>query len=252
MILVDGIEGAQVPADDPGLLLGWTAFDTLRCYGRIPFRLEAHLARLAASAQALGLASPDLGLLRAEIAQVAAPDVRIRLTLTAGGRRIVDGAPIPAGTVGRDVAVMRLVWAPGHALPSTVKHGSRLAWALAAQSAGVDEVLLVDGQGLVLEASRSAVVAVVDGAIRVSPLDGRQLASITRQALQEAAVQAGLPVQVAPLRADLGVDELYLASTLKELSPVVSIDGAPGPGGGPVGRELHAAFRALVARECGG
>jgi branched-chain amino acid aminotransferase len=239
-----------IPADDPGLLLGWTAFDTLRCYGRMPFRLGPHLARLAHSARLLRLPAPDLALLGAEVARVAGPDHRIRITLTAGGRRIVDGAPIPAGTVGRDVTVARFIGDPSRALPGTVKHGSRLAWTLAAMDLGVDEVLLVSLDGHVLEAANSAVLAVKDGAIWVPPLDGRQLASVTRDAMLDAARQAGINVRQAPLPATLGVDELYLISTLKELSPVVAVDGVPGPGTGPVGRRLYTAFRELVVQEC--
>ena len=41
-------------------------------------------------------------------------------------------------------------------------------------------------------------------------------------------------------------DELYLCSTLKELAPVVVVDGAPAPGAGPVGEKVAAAFRARV------
>ncbi len=249
MILVDGRASATIPADDPGLLLGWTAFDTLRCYGGVPFRLQAHLARLAASAVALDLTVPPAPLLTAEVARVAGPDHRIRITLTRGGRRIVDGAPIPPGTVGRHVSVARLSFEPPASLPGTVKHGSRLAWSLAARRAGVDEVLLVDRQGHVLEASRSCVMAVADGTLWTPPLDGRQLGSVTRAAMLDAAADAGLAVRQAPLPAALAVTELYLASTLKELSPVVQLDGAPGPGSGPVGAALHRAFRARVLRE---
>ncbi len=248
MILVDGIESGVIPADDPGLLYGWTAFETLRCYGGVPFRLEQHLDRLAATCPVLALEMPDRQTLRDEVARVSGPDHRVRITLTAGGRRIVDGAPIPEGTVGRDVTVARLAFEPPQALPGSTKHGSRLAWMLAARNAGVDEVLLVDRSGHVLEANRSAVLAVAEGGLWLPPLDGRQLASVTRGAMREAAAAVGLPVREAPLPAALPVDELYLASTLKELSPVIAVDGVSGPGRGPVGTALHAAFRRLVAQ----
>jgi len=251
MILVDGIESASIPADDPGLLLGWTAFDTLRCYGGVPFRLEQHLERLAASAARLALKPPDLSAIREEITRAAGPDDRVRITLTAGGHRVVDCAPVPPGTSGRDVTVQRMQFEPPASLPGTVKHGSRLAWTLAARQAGVDEVLLVDRSGHVLEASRSSVLAVGRDGVWVPPEDGRQLASVTRQAMLDAAEGVGLPVRIAPLHASLPTAELYLASTLKELSPVVSVDGEPRAGRGPIGTALHAAFRQLVQRECG-
>jgi len=251
MLLVNGAEGGGIPGDDPGLLRGWTAFDTLRCYRGVPFRLDAHLERLAASAARMDLPMPELDRLRSEIDRVAGPDHWIRITLTAGGNRVVDGRPIDPTYVGCERRVVRLGFEPPEALPGTVKHGSRGAWILEARRRGVDEVLFVDREGCVLESNRSGVVAVEGGEIRVPPLDGRQLASVTREVLLEAAAELGLAVRVAPLPAVLDVDELYLASTLKELAPVVEVDGRPGPGRGPVGARLHEGFRAIVARECG-
>ena len=49
--LVDPAEPA-VHADDEAVLRGRAAFETVRVYGGLPFRLEAHLARLAARASA--------------------------------------------------------------------------------------------------------------------------------------------------------------------------------------------------------
>ena len=52
--LVDPIEPV-IRADDDGLLRGRAAFETLRVYAGRPFRLEAHLDRLTASAASIGL-----------------------------------------------------------------------------------------------------------------------------------------------------------------------------------------------------
>ena len=46
-------------ADDEALLRGRAAFETLRVYGGRPFRLAEHLARLATSAERLGLPPVD-------------------------------------------------------------------------------------------------------------------------------------------------------------------------------------------------
>src|SRR5581483_9809193 len=45
-------------ADDEGVLRGRSVFETLRVYGGRPFMLDAHLARLAASAARLRLPAP--------------------------------------------------------------------------------------------------------------------------------------------------------------------------------------------------
>ena len=50
---------AVVAATDEGFARGRAAFETLRVYGGRPFRLEEHLARLAGSAERLGLPEPD-------------------------------------------------------------------------------------------------------------------------------------------------------------------------------------------------
>src|SRR4051794_41946950 len=46
-------------ADDAGVLRGRAAFETMRVYDGMPFRLDAHLARLVGSADVLGLPAPD-------------------------------------------------------------------------------------------------------------------------------------------------------------------------------------------------
>ena len=60
-----------------------------------------------------------------------------------------------------------------------------------------------------------------------------------------------IDVAEAAIPVDSSFDELYLASTLKELSPVVECNGRPLTGHGPIGARLHSAFRRLVHAECG-
>ena len=50
-----------VQADDDAVLRGRAAFETLRVYSGRPFRLEAHLDRLAASAESIGLPIVERG-----------------------------------------------------------------------------------------------------------------------------------------------------------------------------------------------
>tara|TARA_B100001093_G_scaffold515827_1_gene593100 strand:+ start:381 stop:1151 length:771 start_codon:yes stop_codon:yes gene_type:complete len=250
-IWVNGREGGQIPGDDPGLLFGLTAFETLRTYDGIPFRFEPHLLRLQRSADAMGLSVPPIEQIRTEILAVCQGNVSIRYTVTAGGNIILQRSLIPAGTAGRHVRVSSLSWVNPPSLPGAVKHGCRAAWLLAARKAQVDEVLLVDPNGHILEANRSNVFAVVDGRLVTPPLDGRQLAGVTREALMDAANAAQIDVVETALHVESDFDELYLASTLKELSPVVECNGRALSGHGPIGAELHGAFRRLVDAECG-
>src|SRR5829696_708895 len=87
-------------ADDDAVLRGRAAFETLRVYGGRPFRLDDHLARLAGSAERIGLGRPDLGEVRA-LATLAldaggASDAVLRLLWTGGPE---DGEPVALALV---------------------------------------------------------------------------------------------------------------------------------------------------------
>ena len=245
-IWVNGVLNGAVPGDDPGILLGLTVFETLRTYDGHPFRLEQHMERLVASIKALEIDAPPRRQIEQEILSVCEGNVSIRYTLTGGGCRILQRKPIDSSRIGRHMKVARMAWQNPVSLPGAVKHGCRAAWVLAARKSGADEVLLIDPSGCILEASRSNVFAVLNGVMCTPPLDGRQLAGVTREAILEAAERAGIAIKETSIAHDAPFEELYLASTLKELAPVVSIDGQPCVGAGPLGARLHAAFRELV------
>ena len=88
--------------------------------------------------------------------------------------------------------------------------------------------------------------------MRTPPLDGRQLAGVTREALFDAASSIGLAIEESAISVSADFDEFYLASTLKELSPVPALSRKGFNELGPLGKRLHDAFTALVIRECGG
>ena len=91
--LVDPAEPV-VRADDEALLRGRAAFETLRVYGGRPFRLEAHLDRLTASAESIGLPAVERRRLQVlaglVLPKAAGGDASLRLVWTAGPAR---GAP---------------------------------------------------------------------------------------------------------------------------------------------------------------
>ncbi|MCA9562273.1 MAG: aminotransferase class IV family protein [Myxococcales bacterium] len=249
-ILVNGVEDQGVPGDDPGLLLGLTVFDTLRTYDGVPFRLLQHLERLERSAEALSLPYPGRVALDADLAQLdMSGDRMVRITLTAGGNRIVSCSDINQDRVGASVRVRTIAWSPSPWLPGIVKHGNRAVWELAAAHYQVDEVLLVGPGGQLLEANRSNIFAVIDGELVTPVSQGDFLEGVTRRAMLDAANLSGLPIRECQVPADGPFDELYLSSTLKELAPVIELDGKPLNGLGPVGERLWVAFRELVAAE---
>jgi D-alanine transaminase len=125
-----------------------------------------------------------------------------------------------------------------------IKSTNLLAAVLAkeeAKEAGADEALFLDPDGVVREGGSSNVLAVLDGVIRTHPLSNRILGGITRLHVIEIAEQMGYPVEerafgladitsAAPARC-----EVFTASTLKDMLPVVRVgssivaDGRPGP-----------------------
>ena len=57
-----GIAAVDEPvlhADDEAFLRGRAAFETLRVYGGLPFKLESHLVRLSRSCERIGIEPPD-------------------------------------------------------------------------------------------------------------------------------------------------------------------------------------------------
>ena len=131
-------------------------------------------------------------------------------------------------------------------LDGTVKHVSRAYSRTAVRDAGVDEVIWIDSDGCLLEGTRSNVFAVRDGVLLTPPLDGRILAGVTREALLDAADDAGIPVQLRPMHKGEALDELYASSTLKELTGIDELDGVDAPGAGPIGQTVMAAFRSAI------
>jgi branched-chain amino acid aminotransferase len=97
-------------------------------------------------------------------------------------------------------------------------------------------------------------VFIVRGQTLVTPPDDAGiLLGITRARVVELAPQIGLSVKFSPLVvADLlAADEVFLSSSMREILPVVSVDGVEVGNAkpGPWTRALHAAFRRAVGLE---
>jgi branched-chain amino acid aminotransferase len=246
--MVDGaltpLRDATIPATDPGLLLGWTVFETLTARDGEPDRPGPHLRRLRASAEAARVPFPDEATLAAELRAVAARQggaVRLRVTLTAGGHRLLFATPLDPSRRHQPVRAATGPHRDEPFLGGRVKHGSRAPWAVAVARAGVDEVLLVDADGRFTEGTTSGVVAVVDGALWIAPDDGRVLASTTLDDLIARAHAAHIPVHREGAPAAGPWQGLYIASSTRDIAPVIELDGRPLPGWEPVGRALASA-----------
>jgi branched-subunit amino acid aminotransferase/4-amino-4-deoxychorismate lyase len=110
-----------------------------------------------------------------------------------------------------------------------------------AKEAGADEALFLDPQGVVREGGSSNVFAVLDGVLRTHPLSNRILWGITRLHVIEIAREMGWKVEerafrIAEITSEAPADcEVFTASTLRDMSPVVRVgshvigEGRPGP-----------------------
>lgn len=260
------VDRPAIHADDEGFLRGRAVFETLRVYGGRPFRLEAHLERLGRSAAMLGLPVPDAeGLARAGADAIAAagePDAVLRFLWTPG--REGGGAPtglalvsaLPPGLEelrARGLRVAVVGWAPGHRLAATksTSYAENFAAQDEARLLGCDDAILVDADGIVLEAP-TANVWWREGTTLLTPsLAQPILAGVTRAALWELAAGAGYePGEgVFPLERVRAADEVFLSSSVREVMPVTDLDGSPVGGGRPgeAARTLQLALRSAAA-----
>jgi branched-subunit amino acid aminotransferase/4-amino-4-deoxychorismate lyase len=253
-----------IAADDEGFGRGRAAFETLRVYAGRPFRLEQHLERLARSAARIGLPPPDLDEVRDLGAQAleaaGAADAVLRFYWTpgaAGGRptalALVSALPEwiePARVRGQRLAALTMPRRTlGWLLPGTksVSYATHIGAELEAKTRGADDALFVDEEGIVLEGPVTNIWW-REGDVLVTPsLDLGILAGETRAALLELAPDEGLRVEEGayPLERLTRADEAFTSSSVREVMPVVAIDGRPLPRG-PAAGQLQAALRRLA------
>jgi branched-chain amino acid aminotransferase len=272
-------ETARVSVFDHGFLYGDGVFEGIRVYNRRVFRLDVHLARLAASARALALPLPTsttelADLVRDAVRRNRLDDAYIRLIVTRGvGDLGIDPRTCAQPTLVIIVTTIQVyppdLYATGirlitsatrqvshEAVDPRVKSLNYLKNILAkidAYQAGAHEAILLNADGFIAECTADNLFVVQAVELRTpAPLDGA-LEGITRAAVLELARDLGLPAGTAHLtRYDVyTADECFVTGTGAEVMPVVAVDGRPvGNGGpGPVTRQLSAAFRELARSE---
>jgi branched-chain amino acid aminotransferase len=242
---------ATVPATDEGLLRGDGVFEVIRLYGGRPFAFGDHLARMARSAANLRLPF-DRAAVRADAETLLdaadAGDAVLRLVVTRGGRRL--GLIEPLKVLPDTVALQTITYSPTRVLDGvkSLSYGANMLAGRLARERGADEALLVTPHGRVLEGPTMSFFCSLDGETLVTPpLEDHILDSITRRRLMAQVEVAERPVAVDELAA---VREAFLASTLREVHPVRSIDGRalPEPPG-PLTRAAAERMRAHIEQE---
>jgi len=240
---------ATIPVLDEGLIRGDGVFEVIRVYDGVPFALQEHLARLERSGRNLRL-PVDAEAVRADAFRLLAEagtgpaHQALRVMLTRGGKRILmtealhETPPI--------ARLATISYAPTRVLDGikSLSYAANMLCSRLAREQGFDEALLVTPHGRVLEAPTSSIFWVSGGELFTPPLDDHILASITRAIVIEVtdAVE-----RVTPLEELLAADEVFLASTIREVQPVAAINDTTFTAPGPVTERVGAAVAEHIA-----
>ena len=256
------ISEASIPMTDWGFLRSDATYDVVTVWEGSFFRLEAHLERFMRSCQRWRL---DPGQTPEQITEVLTQCVRLSGLRASYVEMICTRGKPPWGSRDPRLAVNQFyafavpfVWLANaqqrenglHVMVSDVQrisprsvdptaknyHWNDLTMGLfGALDAGADSVLLVDGEGNVVEGPGFNVFCVIDGVV-VTPSDG-MLEGVSRRTVIEMAGSLGLPVQLRAVPASVlrGAQEVFLSTSGGGVLPVTKVDhieignGQPGP-----------------------
>lgn len=275
------IDGAHAPDPrvsifDRGFLFGDGVFEALRTYRGEPFALEEHIERLQRSMALLSIplafsAEALHGEVR-EAVRIAREDggecyVRIMVTRGVGPLhldprpaiqpcRVVLAAKLlpfpPMLETGVSMATVRAHRAADGTAAAASKVSAYVGNLLAlmeAQARGAYEALLVTEDGAVLEGHSSSFFVVRKGRVQTPPRAMGILPGITRALIEQVAAELDIPFVERLLNPSdvYGADEAFLTSSLREVVPVIDVDGVRIPLG-PVTAALREGYRQRVSR----
>jgi branched-chain amino acid aminotransferase len=249
---------------DHGLTVGDGVFETVKVTDGEAFALTRHLQRLQRSASGLGLPRLDLDEVRHAVGEVLRgqdlPLGRIRITVTGGpsplGSSRGDAPPtvvVAAGPMDQwDVttAVATVPWPRNErgavaGLKTTSYAENVVALAHAAER-GASEAVFPNTAGLLCEGTGSNVFSVLDGEVVTPSLASGCLAGITRALVLEwyGGVERDEPLEILER-----ADEIFLASTTRDVQPVHRCDDRELEAPGPVTRDVMAAWEKHAATQ---
>ena len=136
-------------------------------------------------------------------------------------------------------------------LPATksTSYAVAIAAEAEAKARGADDAVFVDADDIVLEGPVTNIWWREADVLLTPSLEVGVLAGETRAALLELARRAGWVVEegIYPLERLLGANEVFTSSSVREVMPVISVDGRPFERG-PAALELQAALREEALR----
>ena len=245
---------ARVSAFDGGFLYGDGLFETMRLYSGRPFDLDGHLSRLRRELELLGYSwSVELGELRDILIELSSrngladQDSRARVTVSRGGipgellpredlqnltpTLFVTLAPLPRKLAvwqneGVHVQVMKPAFARGNFPQLKTLNYLPSLMALRLIPTDCQEAILIDRQGKILEGATSNIFIVNGERLMTPPARLGLLAGCTRKLVLDVIRSLGYSCEeVAFDRRDLvTASEVFLTSSVREVTPVVHID----------------------------
>jgi D-alanine transaminase len=268
------LERATVRVEDRGFQFADGVYEVVRTYGGKPFAVDAHLARLFRSLEAIEI---KVSLTTGQLTSIIEEGVQrsgfaeaiIYLQITRGCAPRHRG--MPKDTKPTVVMTVRELPSPAMKLPANgmaVITLSEFRWARcdiksiallpgvlayqAAKKAGASDAIFVQEDGTVNEATGANVFLVQQGKLCTPPKSTHILAGVTRDKLLEAARAAGIEIAEERItKADLyAAEEIFLTSTTSEVAPVVAVDGKQiGTGKpGPVSAKIYEQFARMFIR----
>ncbi|GHH23088.1 aminodeoxychorismate lyase [Amycolatopsis oliviviridis] len=268
-------EAAHLRVDDLGLLRGDGVFETILVVDGRPRELRPHLERLARSAAMLDLPEPVLAdwerAAQVVIDNWSGPaEIALKLVYTRG----IDGDPeakpfgfalgveidekvlrarvegVAAVTLERGIEPDVAERAPWLLLGAkSISYGVNMAALREAGRRGASDVIFTAADGSVFEGPTSTVVLAKDKTLYTPPATIGILPGTTQAALFRGAERAGWSVKVEPLKvSDLTAGEgLFLASSVRKLTRVHTLDGVALGDSSAIHAELAAAYESEYA-----
>jgi branched-chain amino acid aminotransferase len=266
---------AAVSPFDSAVQGGDAVWEGLRLYDGKIFRLDAHLARLRASAKALAFEQiPSDEEITHQIQRTLAANgmrdgVHVRLTLTRGVK-ITSGMDPRLNRSGPTLIVLAEYKEPVYdasgitlitasvrrpapdCLDPKIHHNNLLPSILAkieANVAGADDAVMLDHRGFIAETNATHIFMVTGGTL-ATPTTVSCPEGITRGAVLDLAASAGIASRTGDytLPELYTADEVFVTGTMGGLAPVVRVDGRVIGDGtpGPVTKRLTALFADLT------
>jgi len=246
-MIINGLPGNSINANDRGLMYGDGVFRTLLVRLGKPLLWQLHYEKLKLDCQALDIICPSMSVLSAELGQLIKDksDAVAKIVITRGPAtrgfapsanpqvtRLLSISPIPeypdsysSQGISMHVCKLRLGHQPRLA---GIKHLNRLENVLAAaewNDVNIAEGLLQDENDHVIEGTRSNLFLVRDGKLYTPDLSKCGVAGLQRDRVIAYARQHRIVCKITELTMDdlLAADEIFVVNSVIGLWPVREI-----------------------------